>query len=371
MRQLVPVIKTYEWGSKSIDNHVARLGKSKDSNLPFAEAWLGTHPSGTSKELKTGKEIEGKLSFLLKVLEIEKCLSLQIHPNEAQADALRKADPEHYPDSFPKPELVVALSEMKAFFGFTTFKEFEERLGHLPSFGPLLLGSLPKEFNQMETDSKKIKAVCEFISFAEQEVISKLLLVLENDLSLDSSFDRSENLKILASQFPGDRGIILTLLLNLITLNKGEALAVAANVPHAYFSGSAVECMAASDNVIRLGLTPKFRDVKSFLELADFEPHKVEKATKKVLKSEGGLSLCSFEAGFDKYFVLSVIEGEGVGRIDVIPHGTCLGFNIGGSVDVLGEKLEKDSCFGLFEKVTFTNELKENTLIFIAGNIQA
>lgn len=42
-------------------------------------------------------------------------------------------------------------------------------------------------------------------------------------------------------------------------LRSGEAIYLAANEPHAYVAGELVECMATSDNVIRAGLTPKFR----------------------------------------------------------------------------------------------------------------
>ena len=44
-----------------------------------------------------------------------------------------------------------------------------------------------------------------------------------------------------------------------VSLEPGEAIFLAANEPHAYVSGELVECMATSDNVIRAGLTPKFR----------------------------------------------------------------------------------------------------------------
>jgi mannose-6-phosphate isomerase len=47
-----------------------------------------------------------------------------------------------------------------------------------------------------------------------------------------------------------------------IKLPAGSAIYLAANEPHAYVSGELVECMAASDNVIRAGLTPKFRDTE-------------------------------------------------------------------------------------------------------------
>lgn len=35
---------------------------------------------------------------------------------------------------------------------------------------------------------------------------------------------------------------------------------LSANEPHAYLAGELVEVMASSDNVIRAGLTPKFKD---------------------------------------------------------------------------------------------------------------
>ena len=48
-------------------------------------------------------------------------------------------------------------------------------------------------------------------------------------------------------------------------LQPGEALYLGANEPHAYIAGECVECMAASDNVIRAGLTPKWKDVDTLI----------------------------------------------------------------------------------------------------------
>lgn len=59
-------------------------------------------------------------------------------------------------------------------------------------------------------------------------------------------------------------------------LEPGEGLFLAANEPHAYISGECVECMAASDNVVRAGLTPKFKDVETLtamLTYLDGPPH--------------------------------------------------------------------------------------------------
>lgn len=39
---------------------------------------------------------------------------------------------------------------------------------------------------------------------------------------------------------------------------------------HAYISGDIVECMAASDNVVRAGLTPKFKDVSTLVSMLTY-----------------------------------------------------------------------------------------------------
>jgi mannose-6-phosphate isomerase len=67
----------------------------------------------------------------------------------------------------------------------------------------------------------------------------------------------------LNDQFPGgDVGVLAPLLLNYFTLKPGEATFLGPNQPHAYLSGDCVECMSCSDNTIRAGLTPKFKDVE-------------------------------------------------------------------------------------------------------------
>ena len=57
--------------------------------------------------------------------------------------------------------------------------------------------------------------------------------------------------------------------MNLVTLRRGEGLFVPAGVLHAYLAGLGVELMAASDNVLRGGLTPKHIDVAELLAVLD------------------------------------------------------------------------------------------------------
>ncbi|MFT3798458.1 hypothetical protein [Microbacterium sp.] len=79
-------------------------------------------------------------------------------------------------------------------------------------------------------------------------------------------------LRAAAADFPGDAGLIVALLMNLVTLRRGEALFAPAGVLHAYQRGLGVELMAASDNVLRGGLTPKHVDVPELLHVLDARP---------------------------------------------------------------------------------------------------
>lgn len=74
----------------------------------------------------------------------------------------------------------------------------------------------------------------------------------------------------LNSQYPDDVGVLVSLLLNYYSLVPGQALVLAANEPHAYLSGNCVECMATSDNVVRAGLTPKFKDSVTLVNMLTY-----------------------------------------------------------------------------------------------------
>ena len=66
--------------------------------------------------------------------------------------------------------------------------------------------------------------------------------------------------------------MLVALLLNHAVLGEGEALFVAAGVPHCYLHGFGAEVMAASDNVLRAGLTSKRVNVPELLQVLDFRP---------------------------------------------------------------------------------------------------
>jgi mannose-6-phosphate isomerase len=74
----------------------------------------------------------------------------------------------------------------------------------------------------------------------------------------------------LAQQFPGDPGAMSPFFLNYLLIAPGESFFMAANEPHAYVAGEIIECMACSDNVVRAGLTPKFKDVGNLVDMLSY-----------------------------------------------------------------------------------------------------
>jgi len=74
----------------------------------------------------------------------------------------------------------------------------------------------------------------------------------------------------LDSYFTGDVGCFAPYFLNYLEISAGEAFVMPANEPHAYLSGECVEVMACSDNVVRVGLTPKAKDTKTLLDMLTY-----------------------------------------------------------------------------------------------------
>jgi mannose-6-phosphate isomerase len=79
----------------------------------------------------------------------------------------------------------------------------------------------------------------------------------------------------LAETYPGDAGVVISLMCNHLKLAPGEAVFLPAGNLHAYLSGAGVEIMAGSDNVLRGGLTTKHVDLAALIEVLDFTDRKV------------------------------------------------------------------------------------------------
>jgi mannose-6-phosphate isomerase len=279
------VVRHYAWGSRTAIP--ALLGVPPDGR-PAAELWFGAHPAdpspadGTTLAALVESDPEGwlgavavqqfgaRLPYLLKVLAADTALSIQVHPNLAQArDGFAReeaagipldAPQRNYRDPNHKPELLCALTEFDALCGFRPVAATLELLETLavPELGfvaDLLRGPDP------------LRAAFTGILQLDDPAPVVAALVARAAAAPDGPL---RGVRLAAEHFPADVGVLLALLLNYVRLRPGEAIFLGAGNVHAYLRGTGVEVMANSDNVLRCGLTAKHVDVAELLRITDF-----------------------------------------------------------------------------------------------------
>ncbi|CAN5128969.1 mannose-6-phosphate isomerase, class I [soil metagenome] len=241
------------------------------------------------------------LPYLLKILSAERPLSLQAHPtlSAARAGFAREnaeglapdAPNRNYKDALHKPEVIFALSErFEALCGFRPVAEIHGIIGVLKAADaraavpePELLGALE---SRLRGDAHEaLRTAMEWMLSGGEQVLAlvrQMTALVGGEGSgtdgaapglLEGEYAAAlTTVRDLAEEYPGDPGVVISLLLNRVTLNRGEALFLPAGNIHAYLKGLGVELMAASDNVLRGGLTPKHIDVPELLNVLVFDP---------------------------------------------------------------------------------------------------
>lgn len=282
--QLTNQPRNYSWGSTTL---LAELEGREPSGLPEAEVWFRDHPGdpsdtpdGQSLDLWIAEEgrkfgIEDHLPYLLKVLAAGSALSIQAHPSKAQAIAgfareeaegtARDSSTRTYRDDNHKPELIVALSPtFRALAGLRKLDRTRHLVAQLGDSATALAGRLASE------DS----SLADVIGWLLSDGAGSAQMVVDAAVAThsDEFADEFDLARTLNEQFPGDPGIVVALLMNLVTLRQGQGLFVPAGVLHAYLDGLGVELMAASDNVLRGGLTPKHIDAAELVSVLDPTP---------------------------------------------------------------------------------------------------
>jgi len=267
--------RDYAWGSATA---IPSLLGTPATGAPQAELWLGTHP-GSPAQTATGSLASlTTLPFLLKVLAAGSPLSLQAHPTIAQAvDGFARenaagvpldAANRNYRDELHKPEIIFALTPFRALCGFRPASEtgaaIERLLGAAP--GDAALNSW---LDRLGSDDD-IREVFDWL-LSRGAGVDELLAALVSAAALVDG-PHYTLIAELAAAYPGDPGIAISLMLNLAELSPGEVLFLPAGNIHAYIEGLGIELMAASDNVLRGGLTPKHVDVPELLSVLDFTP---------------------------------------------------------------------------------------------------
>ena len=297
--RLTGQVQHYAWGGK---NYIASLiGLNSVKDQPCAEWWLGAHPSAPSEiENVTGKQslIEfllqnptalgqasrqqfgDELPYLLKILDVEKPLSIQLHPTKAQAEKGFEAEnakgvsltdsTRTYKDRNHKPEMMIALSDFWLLHGFKIKSQILATLNVRPSLQPLAEKLGKQSLAEFYAD----------VMLADQSTLANWLLPIievnqqpykNGELTLDNPdywvLYTMEAMAISPEKL--DAGLVCFYLFNIVHLKEGEGIFQDAGIPHAYLRGQNVELMACSDNVIRGGLTPKYVDIAELLKIVD------------------------------------------------------------------------------------------------------
>lgn len=292
---LIPIsnmARDYAWGSTTL---IAELQGREPSGTPEAEIWFGDHPGSPSRvDDGTGRPLDLVLSeagiaplpYLLKILAAETSLSIQAHPSRDQAAAgfareeavgiPRDAAHRLYRDENHKPEIIVALSEtFRALVGLRPIADTQRLLASLGEGGGVGALSAALSPTGAEDEPAALRRVIGWaLSGEASDVVTDLAAALERPAGDAAVSDFAAEIRVLgdiAAAFPGDAGLIVATLMNLVELRRGEALFAPAGVLHAYQDGLGVELMAASDNVLRGGLTPKHVDVPELLQVVSTE----------------------------------------------------------------------------------------------------
>lgn len=325
-------IQNYIWGSTTSIKQLFNI--ENPEQLPQAEMWMGAHPNGCStvtvkaqsvllsELIKQDKnaflsaitaETFGELPYLFKVLAAENALSIQVHPSKAQAlSGFEKEQKQgvainafnrNYKDNNHKPELVYALTSYQAMNGFRLFSECIEL------FKKMNLKHLNRLVSRFEQQPNSIGLAAFFEGIlclqgeSKTQAIDELLCYVKNNID-DPLFSLID---VLALQYPNDIGLFGPLMLNVITLQPGQAMFLAACTPHAYIKGTALEIMANSDNVLRAGLTPKYMDVKELVSCTDFKETPFETLLINGEQAQGGVNF-PIPVGDFKFSIYEKVE---------------------------------------------------------------
>lgn len=310
MYQIENVLRPYAWGSTTA---IAGLLGRPASGGPEAELWIGAHPDSPSTAIHPngvtqpldaliakdpahflgGESVAAfgpRLPFLTKILAADQPLSLQVHPSLEQARegfarenaAGIAADAAHrnYRDDNHKPEMIFALTPFRALCGFRSPAASRAIFEHLASVlesaaldVPEIIKGVISDLGLPVEEEALRAAFTRLIQGGTEatEAIQEIEAVLRAGAPQEPHEDALTAMVGINEAFPGDPGVLISLLLNHLSLQPGQAVYLPAGNVHAYLQGMGVEVMASSDNVLRGGLTPKHVDVPELLKTVRFE----------------------------------------------------------------------------------------------------
>lgn len=281
MRRVQPTIQSYDWGmnhpcSPFVDELVVD-GK-------VAEIWWGSHPKGCLVDKETQQEIK-TVPFLLKLLFVEKPLSLQVHPSPEQVQ------PYFFPDPLPKPEMIIAMTFFEALCGFLPSSQVQNVISSIP-----LLSQYPDFSTLFQLDKNNI------------------LLILKSVYNYSETRKHQSPFSLFLTLFhlyPDDPATLAPFYMNHVSLSQGQALIIPGSQPHCYLSGQGIECMPCSDNIVRCGLTRKECHPPLFFTLSSRQPVLVQTTSYHHPCLDPYFSLSHQPCLATKNSIVLVLKGEG------------------------------------------------------------
>lgn len=301
---LINKIQPYDWGTRGEQAFIPNfLGLESSNTEPYAELWIGAHPNAPSDVLMDGERVRlpdliakypyeilgrsvvdsfsGRFPFLLKILSVAEPLSIQAHPDKLQAQSLHRRDPVNYPDDNHKPEMVVALDSFSALIGFRSVSEIVIQLSKHPELAKFLHlhelhGSLNARDRIPSQEENIIKSLVTSIvekSRRDPDQFNRVIDTIYEKLSQSTGALTEEEILFvnLKNKYPKDVGLLFIFLLRKVCITKGQGFFTKPRTAHAYLEGNVVECMASSDNVVRAGLTKKFVDNETLIDILDYD----------------------------------------------------------------------------------------------------
>ena len=290
----------YAWGSRHV---IAELqGRPVPSSGPEAELWMGAHPSAPSGLERGGRpttldaviaadpdrelgpecvaRFGPRLPFLLKLLSADRALSIQVHPSRAQAEAGFRAENErglapgdparNYSDDWPKPELLYALTPFEVVAGLRTPAD---AAGILRALAVEPLEPLAARLEDEATARALGEVFGTVLTWPEggrAGLVAEVLTACTRLADAGGPYAGACAAALRnAEDHPGDLGLVALLLMRHMVLQPGQAVFMPAGGLHDYLSGTGIEVLANSDNVVRAGLTSKHVDVPELLKLLD------------------------------------------------------------------------------------------------------
>ncbi|HET6165645.1 MAG TPA: mannose-6-phosphate isomerase, class I [Marmoricola sp.] len=272
MHRLRNGVQNYDWGSTDA---IPKFVGDPRTGEPVAEMWIGTHPlkpsiavdaDGNEKPLSA---VAGDLPFMLKFLAADRPLSLQVHPSRSMAEVGFDREEEAgvpldapnrvYKDRNHKPEMVYALTTFDSLIGFRPTAEI------LRVLGPLNTPLSQRLADDLRSDPGFASIVrrVEWLLTAgiDPSEVHQIVGACRTLATLGMDIKRAYATAVeVAEHHPDDIGVVISLLLNRMTLQPGEAGYLETGVIHAHLRGLCLEVMATSDNVLRAGLTSKHID---------------------------------------------------------------------------------------------------------------